>query len=63
MSKEAMPILRREKHLFKIVTIYVVDKYNFNLQKLQRVKEVHRASSFSKQEDSREMVDLTIKRE
>jgi hypothetical protein len=38
-SKEAQPILRRERHLFKIVTIYVVDKLNFNLQQLQRAKE------------------------
>ena len=34
ISKEALPILSREKHLFKIVTIYVVDKLNFNLQKI-----------------------------
>lgn len=33
-----MPILRRESHPFKIVTIYVVDKYNFNLQKLEKAK-------------------------
>ena len=33
-SKEAQPILRRERHLFRIVTIYVVDKLNFNLQQI-----------------------------
>lgn len=38
-AKEAFPVLSRERHLFKVVTIYVVDKFNFNLQKLQRTKD------------------------
>mgnify|MGYP006967593450 CR=1 FL=1 len=39
-SKGAPPIMQREKHPFKIVTIYVVDKLNFNLQKLRRMREI-----------------------
>ena len=30
-AAEAPAILTREKHLFKLGTIYVVDKLNFNL--------------------------------
>lgn len=30
--------MRRDRHIFKLVTIYVVDKLNFNLQKKDRAK-------------------------
>jgi hypothetical protein len=30
--------MRRQRHIFKLVTIYVVDKLNFNLQKKDRAK-------------------------
>ena len=33
MAKEAQPILKRSQHYFKIVTLYVMDKVNFNLEK------------------------------
>lgn len=32
-AKEAFPILKRRQHVFKIVTLYVVDKFNFKLMK------------------------------
>ena len=34
-SREAWPILQRSQHLFKIITLYVVDKQNFNLMKVK----------------------------
>ena len=37
-SNEAQAVMRRERHIFKLVTIYVVDKLNFNLQKRDRSK-------------------------
>jgi len=30
-SREAQAVMRRDRHIFKLVTIYVVDKLNFNL--------------------------------
>jgi len=32
-AKEAQPILKRSYHYFKIVTLYVMDKGNYNLHK------------------------------
>jgi hypothetical protein len=32
-AKEAQPILRRSHHMFRIITLYVVDKFNFKLEK------------------------------
>lgn len=36
-AKEAFPILKRKKHVFKIGTLYVVDKFNFD--HLKQLKE------------------------
>lgn len=30
-AKEAQPILKRNQHYFKIVTLYVMDKFNYNI--------------------------------
>jgi hypothetical protein len=30
-SREAQAVMRRDRHIFKLVTIYIVDKLNFNL--------------------------------
>jgi hypothetical protein len=38
-AKEAQPILKRDQHFFKIVTLYVVDRNNFEMQKHLRNKE------------------------
>jgi hypothetical protein len=35
-TREAYPILKLNKHLFKIITIYVVDKENFLVEKNKR---------------------------
>jgi hypothetical protein len=47
-AAEASAILRKERHLFKLGTIYVVDKLNFNLQKLKRYREADAAASLQK---------------
>jgi hypothetical protein len=47
-AAEASAILRKERHLFKLGTIYVVDKLNFNLQKLKRYRETDVAASLQK---------------
>jgi len=36
-AKEAQPILRRSQHYFKIVTLYVVDKLNYNMERKQKL--------------------------
>jgi hypothetical protein len=36
--KEAQAILRRQHHKFRTITLYVVDKFNFNLEKKTREK-------------------------
>jgi hypothetical protein len=38
-AKEAFPILKRNQHVFKIVTLYVVDKFNFQLMRKLKEKE------------------------
>lgn len=35
-TREAYPVLKLTKHLFKIITIYVVDKDNFLKEKKKR---------------------------
>lgn len=37
-AKEAQPILKRSHHTFKIITLYVMDKFNFRLEKELREK-------------------------
>lgn len=37
-AKEAQPILKRNQHFFKIMTLYVVDKFNYNLHRQQKLK-------------------------
>lgn len=32
-AKEAQPILKRNQYYFKIVTLYVMDKLNYNLER------------------------------
>ncbi|CDW78661.1 UNKNOWN [Stylonychia lemnae] len=41
-AKEAQPILKRDQHYFKIVTLYVMDKFNFNLMRQQKAKELNK---------------------
>lgn len=41
-AKEAQPILKHDQHYFRIVTLYVMDKSNFNLFKQQKAKDQNR---------------------
>lgn len=51
---EAQAIMRRDRHLFKLGTIYVVDKLNFKFQKLHRALDRPHAAPLQKVVDTGE---------
>ena len=49
-AKEAQPILRRSQHYFKIVTLYVVDKLNYNMERKQKLAKRQKINANAQQQ-------------